>query len=135
MAQVSRVGTRENLQPARSLFAGKTIEIIDIHKLREDMGAKTVAIDAFEGNNLVLVDEGHRGASSSVEGVWMNARSRLCEQGFSFEYSATFGQAVKGRGTLEKQYAKCILFDYSYRYFYNSESTPCAMKALSHKRL
>jgi hypothetical protein len=103
---------------SRSLFAGKTVEIIDIHKLREDMGEKTVAIDAFEGNNLVLVDEGHRGASSSVEGAWMNARNRLCEYGFSFEYSATFGQAVKGRGTLEKQYAKNILFDYSYRYFY-----------------
>lgn len=47
----------------KSLFAGKTIEIIDIHKLREDMGEKTVAIDAFEGSNLVLVDEGHRGSS------------------------------------------------------------------------
>jgi hypothetical protein len=30
----------------KSLFAGKSIEIVDIHKLREDMGAKTVAIDA-----------------------------------------------------------------------------------------
>jgi hypothetical protein len=86
---------------SRSLFAGKTVEIIDIHKLREDMGEKTVAIDTFEGNNLVLVDEGHRGASSSVEGAWMSARNRLCEDGFSFEYSATFGQAVKGRRALE----------------------------------
>ncbi|HUY87105.1 MAG TPA: DEAD/DEAH box helicase family protein [Pirellulales bacterium] len=104
----------------KSLFAGKTIEIIDIHKLREDMGDKTVAIDAFEGNNLVLVDEGHRGSSGKEAGRWMDARRRLCEQGFSFEYSATFGQAMKASGNkaLEQEYAKCILFDYSYKYFY-----------------
>jgi len=103
---------------ASGLFAGHDIEIIDIHKLREEMGEKTVAIDAFEGNNLVLVDEGHRGASGTEVGRWMQARNRLCENGFSFEYSATFGQAMKGKGELEKQYAKCILFDYSYKYFY-----------------
>lgn len=105
---------------AKSLFAGKTIEIIDIHKLREEMGEKTVAIDAFEGNNLVLVDEGHRGSSGKEVGRWMDARRRLCEQGFSFEYSATFGQAMKASGNkeLEQEYAKCILFDYSYKYFY-----------------
>jgi hypothetical protein len=103
---------------ATGLFAGHAIEIIDIHKLREEMGEKTVAIDAFEGNNLVLVDEGHRGASGTEVGRWMQARNRLCEHGFSFEYSATFGQAMKGKGELEKQYAKCILFDYSYKYFY-----------------
>jgi hypothetical protein len=104
----------------KSLFAGKTIEIIDIHKLGEDMGKKTVAIDAFEGNNLVLVDEGHRGSSGKEIGQWMNARRRLCEQGFSFEYSATFGQAMKASSNkaLEQEYAKCILFDYSYKYFY-----------------
>ena len=101
-----------------SLFSGRDIEIIDIHKLREEMGEKTVAIDAFEGNNLVLVDEGHRGASGTEVGSWMKARNRLCENGFSFEYSATFGQAMKGKGELEKQYAKCIIFDYSYKYFY-----------------
>ena len=101
------------------LFAGKAaVEIIEVTKLKEEMGLKTVAIDAFEGNNLVLVDEGHRGASSSVEGAWMSARNRLCENGFSFEYSATFGQAMKGKKGLESIYAKNILFDYSYKYFY-----------------
>lgn len=103
---------------SRSLFAGCSVEIIEVTKLKEEMGQKTVAIDAFEGNNLVLVDEGHRGASSSVEGAWMSARNRLCENGFSFEYSATFGQAMKGKKDLEPIYAKCILFDYSYKYFY-----------------
>ncbi|HEV7843794.1 MAG TPA: hypothetical protein VGO69_08845, partial [Pyrinomonadaceae bacterium] len=80
------------VKEGRGLFAGHSVEIIDIHKLKDEMGDRTVAVDAFEGNNLVLVDEGHRGAGG-VE--WMDKRNRLCEDGFSFEYSATFGQAIK----------------------------------------
>lgn len=93
------------------------VEIIDIHKLRETAGEKTVAIEAFEGNNLVLVDEGHLGASGEE---WMDKRDRLCAEGFSFEYSATFGQAMKAskKKDLEDKYAKAVLFDYSYKYFY-----------------
>ena len=105
----------------RTLFSGQAVEIIDIHKLAEEAKEKTVAVDAFEGNNLVLVDEGHRGSSSSETGVWMDRRRRLCEHGFSFEYSATFGQAIKPTGTskaLVQEYGHCILFDYSYRYFH-----------------
>lgn len=102
----------------RGLFAGQAVEILEVTKLREDMGDKTVAVDAFENNNLVLVDEGHRGASSGGDGAWMRFRNALCEKGFSFEYSATFAQAVKGNLTLTDTYAKNTLFDYSYRYFY-----------------
>jgi hypothetical protein len=103
---------------ARGLFAGTAVEIIDIHKLAEDMGEKTVAVDAFEGHNLVLVDEGHRGATGGEEGKWLSRRDQLCEKGFSFEYSATFKQAVKGKSALIQRYARSIVFDYSYRYFY-----------------
>ncbi|GGD58532.1 DEAD/DEAH box helicase family protein [Pseudoxanthomonas indica] len=103
---------------ARGLFAGKAVEIIDIHKLADDMGDKTVAVDAFETGNLVLVDEGHRGASGGEEGKWLARRDQLCEKGFSFEYSATFKQAVKGNVPLSRRYARSIVFDYSYRYFY-----------------
>ncbi|MGB7213336.1 MAG: DEAD/DEAH box helicase family protein [Gemmatimonadales bacterium] len=102
----------------RGLFAGKAVEILEITKLKDEMGEKTVAVDAFEGNNLVLVDEGHRGTSAGGEGSWMKYRNKLCEQGFSFEYSATFGQAVKGDKPLTSLYARSILFDYSYRWFY-----------------
>lgn len=102
----------------RGLFSGRAVEILEVTKLREDMGDKTIAIDAFEGNNLVLVDEGHRGASGGEEGAWMRYRNALCEKGFSFEYSATFGQSVKGSPKLTEVYAKSTLFNYSYRYFY-----------------
>lgn len=141
-----------------------TIEIIDINKLGDEMGDKTVAVEAFEGNNLVLVDEGHRGTGKDAE-AWMRRRNALTQGGFSFEYSATFGQvAAKGLivaaaeediqkkrakmlfgttslRTLDEEqkaqlalsaedkrrartaatreiYAKCILFDYSYKFFY-----------------
>ncbi|TJZ40060.1 restriction endonuclease subunit R [Priestia megaterium] len=97
------------------LFRGKEISIIDIHKLKDEMGEKTVAIDTFEGNNLVLVDEGHRGSSGDD---WKIKREKLSENGFAFEYSATFGQAVSKKQELIDEYSKCILFDYSYRYFY-----------------
>jgi len=108
------------VKEGRGLFAGRSIEIIDIHKLREESGEKTIAIDAFEGNNLVLVDEGHRGTSGKETGQWIQKRNQLCADGFSFEYSATFGQAMKASGNkaLEQEYAKCILFDYSYKFFY-----------------
>jgi hypothetical protein len=103
------------------LFSGQKIEIIDIHKLEETSGNKTVAVEAFEGNNLVLVDEGHRGSGGTE---WKDKRNRLCESGFSFEYSATFGQAVHAlsgakQKALVDEYGKATLFDYSYRYFYN----------------
>ena len=102
----------------RGLFSGQAIEILEVTRLRDEMGDRTIAIDAFEGNNLVLVDEGHRGASGGEGGAWMRFRNALCEKGFSFEYSATFGQAVKGSPKLTELYAKSTLYDYSYRYFY-----------------
>lgn len=145
------------------VFKG-TIEIIDINKLGDEMGDKTVAVEAFEGNNLVLVDEGHRGTGTAA-GAWMSRREALVRGGFAFEYSATFGQAVakgltvfkaeeelikkKAKGifntanlrkldaaqklqltltaedkrkartmAMREIYAKSILFDYSYKFFY-----------------
>ena len=53
-----------------------TIEVIDINKLGDEMGDKTVAVEAFEGNNLVLVDEGHRGTGTAA-GAWMRRRESL----------------------------------------------------------
>ncbi len=99
------------------LFAGHSVEILEVTKLQEESGDQTVAVDAFEGNNLVLVDEGHRGAGGFK---WKRNRDRLCEAGFSFEYSATFSQALKAanKPELTEEYARCVLFDYSYKYFY-----------------
>ena len=102
-----------------TMFAGQIVEILDIHKLRRGgPGENTVSVESLEGNNLVLVDEGHRGAASGEEGAWFSLRNDLCSGGFSFEYSATFGQAVSGDLGLTDIYSKSIIFDYSYKYFY-----------------
>ena len=98
-----------------SLLAGTMVEIIEITKLAESDGDETVALESFEDKNLVLVDEGHRGSSGKV---WSTRRRILAEKGFTFEYSATLGQAASGNEALTQEYAKSILFDYSYRYFY-----------------
>jgi len=98
--------------------ARKAVKILSIHKFREDHGKSTVATEAFEGCNLVLVDEGHRGAGAGGEGAWLSRRNQLAEGGFTFEYSATFKEAVQGDEGMRVQYARSILFDYAYRSFY-----------------
>lgn len=101
------------------------VQVIDINKLRDEEKHKTVAVASFGRNNLLLVDEGHRGTASGGGGVWYRYRRELCEHGFAFEYSATFAQSAisdatnKELGTsLRQTYTKAILFDYSYRHFY-----------------
>lgn len=101
-----------------SLFSDQ-VEILDIHKLTKgEPGPETVSVESLEGNNLVLVDEGHRGATGGDDGLWFSMRTDLCRGGFSFEYSATFGQAIAGDASLTDQYSKSVIFDYSYKYFY-----------------
>ncbi len=102
------------------MFSGKEVEILEITKLAEDSGDKTVAVDQFETENLVLIDEGHGGMGGDA---WKRYRDKLSETGFAFEYSATFGQAISAttktkRVEFTQEYAKSILFDYSYKYFY-----------------
>ena len=97
------------------LFA--PVEIIDLNKLAEKKGVKRVAVADFGDDNLVLVDEGHLGASGKV---WREHRRELSRGGFAFEYSATFNQITSkpGNADLLDAYGKCLLFDYSYRRFH-----------------
>lgn len=161
---LSGFGFCRMFEESRSGVFKGTIEVIDINKLGDEKRVKTFAVEAFEGNNLVLVDEGHRGTGTAA-GAWMSRREALVRGGFAFEYSATFGQAVaKGLTVLKAEeelikkkakgifnttnlrkleatqklqltltaddkrkartmatreiYAKSILFDYSYKFFY-----------------
>lgn len=91
------------------------VEIIDLNKLAEKKGIKRVAVRDFGKNNLVLVDEGHLGATGRV---WRDWREDLASGGFTFEYSATFNQIAGKDNVLRDAYGKCLLFDYSYRNFY-----------------
>lgn len=117
---LSSISAQGFIKSGGSMYNGRVVEVIEITKLADTDGEKTVAVDSFEGNNLVLVDEGHRGSSGNK---WKPFRDKLSEQGFSFEYSATFGQAIsaasgKAKKQLLSEYGKATIFDYSYKYFY-----------------
>jgi len=84
---------------SKGLFESNAIEIIENTKLKDEDGDKTVAVDSFEDNNLVFIDEGHRGSSGDE---WKTNRDKLSVNGFAFEYSATFGQAISA-GTGKKK--------------------------------
>ncbi|HMN95475.1 MAG TPA: DEAD/DEAH box helicase family protein [Phycisphaerales bacterium] len=98
--------------------ARRSIKILSIHKFQDDHGHATVATEAFEGCNLVLVDEGHRGAGRGGDGKWMGRRDQLAKDGFCIEYSATFKEAIGTDEGMKNRYARCALFDYAYRSFY-----------------
>ncbi|HLE18763.1 MAG TPA: DEAD/DEAH box helicase family protein, partial [Syntrophales bacterium] len=109
-----------NLGNTGNLPGEEPILILEMTKLVAEKkgGGVTLPIEVFEGRNLIFVDEGHKGKRSE-EQKWAKLRNKLAEDGFTFEYSATFGQILseKQEETLQ-EYAKSIIFDYSYRYFY-----------------
>lgn len=97
------------------------VEVIEITKLKEKTGITTVDIAELGTNNIILIDEGHRGLAGDVE---FKNRQALCAEGFSLEFSATFGQSLNSlTGTKVQEmsdlYARSILFDYSYKRFYH----------------
>jgi len=99
--------------------ATNEVQVLEITKLVEQKrgGGVSVPVEAFEGRNLIFVDEGHKGAGGQA---WRGYRDALGQTGFTFEYSATFGQALSAAkdDELTREYGKAIVFDYSYRYFY-----------------
>ncbi|MCS7325663.1 MAG: DEAD/DEAH box helicase family protein [Thermoflexales bacterium] len=96
------------------------VRVIEITKLVEEKrgGGVSVSVENFEGRNLIFVDEGHKGSGGEA---WRKYRDALGAIGFTFEYSATFGQALSAarNDPLTAEYGKAIIFDYSYRYFYS----------------
>jgi len=110
----------ENFRFSDSLKTEGEVLVIEMTKLVETKkgGGVTISIDAFEGRKLIFVDEGHKGKKAE-EQKWAKLRDTLAENGMVFEYSATFGQILseKNKVTLQ-EYAKAIIFDYSYKYFY-----------------
>ena len=111
---------RFNVEGNRFARVHNPMQIIEITKLVEEKrgGGVSVPVEAFEGNNLIFVDEGHKGSSGEV---WRKSRENLATIGFTFEYSATFGQALAAvnNPALVEGYEKAIVFNYSYRYFYD----------------
>jgi hypothetical protein len=98
-------------------FRKPDIHVIEITKFKAKPGPDTISPAIFEGNNLVFVDEGHRG-SSKADGEWRRFRQELSAQGFCFEYSATFAQAAMKDADIRREYAKSVVIDYAYKRFH-----------------
>jgi hypothetical protein len=106
------------------------IQVLEITKLYVPESGKagprsgeSLPTDHFEGPNLLLVDEGHKGTANESdakeERAWRKVREALAGNGgFTIEYSATFAQVAEQDNALHAEYARCILFDYAYRSFY-----------------
>ncbi|RKU16566.1 restriction endonuclease subunit R [Candidatus Poribacteria bacterium] len=120
MASSNIRSERFSVEKNKSPHTRNTVQVIEITKLVEEKTGEgeSVEVEAFEGKNLILVDEGHKGSGGEV---WRKIRDRLGETGFTFEYSATFGQALAAANNADliEEYGKAIVFDYSYRYFYD----------------
>ncbi|MBW1776105.1 MAG: DEAD/DEAH box helicase family protein, partial [Deltaproteobacteria bacterium] len=123
MAELTASGIpcrRFDMNESGLMSVGKdVVRVIEITKLVEEKrgGGVSVPVEAFEGNKLIFVDEGHKGSGGEA---WRSFRDALGETGFTFEYSATFGQALTAarNDRLTEEYGKSIVFDYSYRYFH-----------------
>ena len=107
---------RSNIGAGR--FIGHTDNEISVIEITKFGKGSAVQADDFEGNNLILVDEGHKGYGGES---WLDIRDSLGKTGFTFEYSATFGQALGAAkdDNLKNEYGRAIVFDYSYRHFYH----------------
>lgn len=104
------------------------IQVLEITKLYVDTesrpkGGVSLPTSVFEGKNLLLVDEGHKGTTTSSdlkeETTWRARRNALVsEGGFTFEYSATFAQVTEGSDELLYEYSRSILYEYAYAQFH-----------------
>ncbi len=96
------------------------VKITEITKIKEhvkNLDGKSLPLEWFGQPNVVFIDEGHKGHASETR-VWKSLQSRLAgENGFTFEYSATFGEIVQDPEVFW-EYATSIIFDYRYRFFY-----------------
>ncbi len=72
------------------------VRVIEITKLVEEKrgGGVSVPVDAFEGNNLILVDEGHKGSGGEA---WRRFRDALGADGFHLRVQRHVRPGTDGR--------------------------------------
>ena len=116
---------------AASGLAGLGVRVGEITKFYVDApGARrpkkgvSEGTSRYEGPNLLLVDEGHKGGTSGGEKDWRAIREALAAgatsaaAGFTFEYSATFAQIADKDPDLYDEYARCVALDFGYARFW-----------------
>ncbi len=112
-------------------LAGQGVRITEITKFYVDEpGARrpkkgvSEPTSRYEGPNLLLVDEGHKGGGSGGEKDWKLIRETLAggttesQAGFTFENSATFAQIADRDEALYDDYSRCVAVDFGYARFW-----------------
>ena len=116
------------------------IEVREITKLfvpsadsRGPKKGESLPVTSFEGPNLLLVDEGHKGTQGGADGerayrlvrealagrlVDDVERSLSIKPGFTFEYSATFAQVAAQETELFDEYARSVIIEFAYGRFW-----------------
>ena len=116
------------------------IEVREITKLfvpsadsRGPKKGESLSVTSFEGPNLLLVDEGHKGTQGGADGerayrlvrealagrlVDDVERSLSIKPGFTFEYSATFAQVAAQETELFDEYARSVIIEFAYGRFW-----------------
>ena len=126
------LSAQHQLELQASGLAGLGVRVAEITKFYVDAaGGKrpkkgvSEATSRYEGPNLLLVDEGHKGSSDSgAERAWRAVREALsggateAQAGFTFEYSATFAQIADKDSGLYDDYARCVAIDFGYARFW-----------------
>ena len=94
---------------------------------------ESVSVEKYEGPNLILVDEGHKGTAGGADGekAYRLIREALAARrnddpalrlntlpGFTFEYSATFAQIAAQDDELYQEYARCSIVEFAYGRFW-----------------
>jgi len=109
---------------SRAGLFGPRVKVIEIQKLADEPSRDgvSVVLEEVGPNNLIIVDEGHKGTGSQAQ-AWKKRQKYLSGGGFLLEYSATFAQAIaaasrRAQRELLQEYGQAILFDYSYAHFH-----------------
>lgn len=95
----------------------KVIEITKIDGGTNNKNVKKITVENFGDNNIIFIDEGHKGHSTESK-VWKTNQKKISgKNGFIFEYSATFAE-ITGNDYTFKEYASTIINDYRYKFFH-----------------
>ena len=86
--------SRFTLKEGDTIGHRNEVRFIEITKLVEKKrgGGVSVPVEAFEGNNLIFVDEGHKGSGGDV---WRRYRDALGESGFTIGIQRDFWPGIE----------------------------------------
>ena len=104
---------------SRWVKSDNEIIVLENTKLGDRDQDTIVSVKRFGSRNVVFVDEGHRGSSSERMANGKSIEMSSVPMDFPSNIQQPLPAiAASNDKSLAERYAKCIIFDYSYKYFY-----------------